>query len=282
VEDGPEVLESHAGRQLPCGLRRALTALVVLAAAVAGTSYAVTHRPQPAPRCGISGHASWCRQPSQQMTDPGLARVVSSYCRALAGTRLTPQPMRLLSLAEGPTRAIDSGRPGTEDALLGNPRSFARVTLWSGGRYDGRVTVRCPGGTRVVPVLDLTRDQLISTVSALGDVTHRSIDFAGLGAASARRTSPDLGASLGTFSCDTAGVDLRALRPGQRFACQVEIFRLMGKGIYPLSYEVTRSNPYARFVAPTGRGTGAGRTAVTDQTRPSRGTSRAVTRMGRR
>lgn len=252
VDDGPEVLEGHAGRQLPRGVTRALTVLVVLVAAVAGTSYAVAHRPRPAPRCGVDGQPQWCRAPSRQMTDPGLAAVVKTYCRTLGGSRLTPQPMSLLDLARGPTRAIDSGRPGTEDALLGSRRSFARVTLWRGGRYDGRVTVRCPGGTRVVPVLDLTREQLASTVSALGDVTHRSIDFAGLGAASTRRTSPDLGTSLGTFTCDTRGVDLRALRTGQRFACQVEIFRLMGKGVYPLTYEVTRANPYVRFVAATG------------------------------
>jgi hypothetical protein len=250
VEQVREVLEGHGGRRLPTTATRLLAVAVVLLAAVGGAAHVLAgrHAERPA-RCGVSGHRDWCRTPSALITEPGLARVVRAYCPGLAGTPLhdlQPQPLRLAHLAGGSTRSVSSGRPGTEDALLGTSSTYAFVTRWDGGRDAGQVDVRCPGQDHVVPELLLTRAQYASTVAALGDVTHRSIDFTALAVAAAPEVSPDRRLPLGTFSCDTSRVDLRRLAPERRFSCEIDIHRLIGTGSYPLRYVTTRSRPYTR------------------------------------
>ncbi|CAN5294437.1 hypothetical protein BH18ACT9_BH18ACT9_00310 [soil metagenome] len=250
-DPGADWLESHvAAARLRVPGRRLLIVGAVLSVAVAAAVTAFTRDSGWPTHCGVDGHQDWCGAPSRTMTDDSLAEVVHDYCPGLADTESTtvvPQPLSLAELAGPDTMARTTGSQdvGREDSLLGRPTSFAWVTRWVGGRNDGRVDLRCPGATTIVPALRLQSDQFRSTVAASGGSAGGAhLNFAAAAESAIRIVSPQRSVSFGFFTCDTAAIDLEHLQPGASFGCQVEAYWPQGQGLYRVDYRVSRERPY--------------------------------------
>jgi len=246
-----EVLESHpGGRPGPSRRWWVAGALALLAVAVG----AVVLRPD-APavaECREERGASWCAEPSQELTDARLVRLVRNYCprlRDLPLHRVVPQPLHLLDLA--PRRGDLVRRTGgptgtTESALLGQPDRLAWLVRRDGGNGPFALQVTCTGTNGRVPALVLDRGQLEAGLEATtGGV---ALDLRAAARTAARTFHGDTGrdVSLGIFRCRTGRAALDR-QPGARFTCELQVFSELGQGGYRLSYRVDARAPYLRM-----------------------------------
>lgn len=222
----------------------ALAAVVLLAAVVAWEFSRESDWPS---GCPVSGHADWCSDPSEAITDPALVDLARSYCPALSRADegdVVPQPLSELGLADERTFAKTTGdrESGSEDALLGTPGAVAWVTRWQ----DGLVQVRCAGSSATTPSLKLQADQFRSTVAAGGTPDRPRLAFTDVARDMAEGYSadPPTDTSYGFLSCDTGAIDLDLPEVGETFSCVVEVYEPEGEGRYRESYRIAADRPY--------------------------------------
>jgi len=221
-----------------------LAAVMLVAAVVA---WELTRTPDWPSGCPVSGHADWCSDPSEAITDPALVDLARSYCPALSRVDegdVVPQPLSELGLADERTFAKTTGDPesGSEDALLGTPGAVAWVTRWQ----DGQVQVRCAGSSATTPSLRLRADQFRSTVAAGGapDRPHVAFTDVARDMAEGYSTDPRTDTSYGFVSCDTDAIDLELPEVGETFSCVVEVYGLEGEGRHRESYRIAADRPF--------------------------------------
>jgi hypothetical protein len=235
------------------GRRRLVAVLLLLVAGAALFVVVGRNHQEEVATCRQLRGATWCRTPSETLTDEAIVRLVRGYCprlRSLLPAEVVPQPLTEVGLPAHPDEVVmrtGGSADQVESGLLGRPGRLAWVVRNLGGTDPWVLQVVCRDGTGQAPALELDGAQLDAALSA--DAGRGGLDLRRAALTTARAVGSGSGGrlALGTFRCRT-GVAALELRVGAQFACSLQLFSDQGAAPYEVVYGVHDRPPRLRRV----------------------------------